>query len=437
VWLRSGIEIHTCDIGKIESELDIVLVIKGWQGSDERKRIIERTSRGRRSKATGGLVVGQGFAPYGYEFERVPVNGTGRPIVVGLVIVEEEGRIVRLIFQWYVLGEEKGTPVATLEICRRLQAMCVPVPSKRHFWGERKGIWSPTILYKILKNETYAGVWRWGKNIGAGGCGGQRPVAEQVAINVPAIVDRKLWEAAQMKLEYNRQVSKRGAHHFFLLRSMIRCRECGRRMVGHYVHKSKMLDPRYYRCTSIGETWRKRTCKQKMVRAGEVEPAVWDYVLGLIKGGDFEKKIRDAQATRLTELEPKRDELETVTHLITNCEAEAAELATAVTRVGEGVVRRKLDMQVKEVDARYNALIKRRDELQAELNAPDLKEEHIAAALQFREHVLVGMENPSPEDKRRVLEMLGVEVKVLARTIWVSLRVESDPKVIPLSLQTF
>ena len=37
-WLRAGVEVHTCDIGKIESELDIVLVIKGWQGSDERKK---------------------------------------------------------------------------------------------------------------------------------------------------------------------------------------------------------------------------------------------------------------------------------------------------------------------------------------------------------------------------------------------------------------
>jgi len=43
-WIRAGVEIHACDIGRIESELDIVLVIKGWQGSDERKKIIERTS---------------------------------------------------------------------------------------------------------------------------------------------------------------------------------------------------------------------------------------------------------------------------------------------------------------------------------------------------------------------------------------------------------
>ena len=50
-WLKMGVEVHTCDIGKIESELDIVLVIKGWQGSDERRRVRERTTRGRNAKA--------------------------------------------------------------------------------------------------------------------------------------------------------------------------------------------------------------------------------------------------------------------------------------------------------------------------------------------------------------------------------------------------
>ena len=37
-WLGAGIEIYALDVGQINSELDIVLVIKGWQGSDERKK---------------------------------------------------------------------------------------------------------------------------------------------------------------------------------------------------------------------------------------------------------------------------------------------------------------------------------------------------------------------------------------------------------------
>ena len=39
VRLRSGVEIYALDVGQVTSEPDIVLVIKGWQGGDERQKI--------------------------------------------------------------------------------------------------------------------------------------------------------------------------------------------------------------------------------------------------------------------------------------------------------------------------------------------------------------------------------------------------------------
>ncbi len=433
-WLRAGVEVHVCDVGKIESELDIVLVIKGWQGSDERKKIIERTSRGRKSKASLGRVVGQGFAPYGYCFERATANGSGRPVVVGFVIVDEEARVVRLIFTWYVCGEN-GKPVGTHEICRRLQKLGIPVPSKNHFGSDRQSVWNPTIIYKILKNETYAGIWRWGKNIGAGGRGGQRPIEEQIGINVPPIVERQLWDAAQAKLSYNRQVSKRRATHLYLLRGRIRC-GCGRRMVGQYVSTNKMPDPRYYRCPTTGQTWRERVCEQKMVRASEVEDATWCYLLGLMQAGNFEKRIRDAQTAKLRALEPKREALVSVEALLADCEREAAEVARAVRQVKEGIVKQQLDKQVEEVSNRYNALVQRRDALQAELNAAALSEQSVEAALQFREDIIAGMNDPTPENKQQVFAILGVEVMLRVKTIWVTCHVESNPQAVRLTRQS-
>src|SRR6185436_1167830 len=101
-WLRLGIEVYALDVGRIESELDIVLVIKGWQGSDERKKIRERSMRGKRAKARTGRVVGT-RAPYGYDHVR-DENGK----VVNFTPLEEEAKIVQLIFDWYVLGDETG-----------------------------------------------------------------------------------------------------------------------------------------------------------------------------------------------------------------------------------------------------------------------------------------------------------------------------------------
>lgn len=101
-WLQTGVEVYALDVGKIESELDIVLVIKGWQGSDERKKIRERSMRGKRAKARAGRVVGT-RPPYGYDHIR-DENGK----VVNFKIVEEQAKVVRLIYQWYLEGDESG-----------------------------------------------------------------------------------------------------------------------------------------------------------------------------------------------------------------------------------------------------------------------------------------------------------------------------------------
>jgi site-specific DNA recombinase len=426
-WLRSGLEIHTCDIGKIESELDIVLVIKGWQGSDERKKIIERTTRGRNGKAKTGKAVGAGFAPFGYRY----ADGE-------LIVVEDEAGVVRLIYIWYVKGEqnEKGdwVQIPTLEICRRLQALGVPVPSQHHFWKVRGGVWTPAILYKILKSETYKGIWYWGKNIGSGGRGGRRDKSEQIAVSVPAIIDAKLWKAAQDKREYNQAKSMRRARHNYLLRRMIVC-ECGLRMIGKHRSDSKLEDPRYYVCQTVHQTWVKRTCKQKSIRAGKIETRVWEYVKGLMENAtQYEDLLREAQRAEEDALTPKQEELATVEKLFADCEQEAAQCAAALLKAS-GAVGRALEEKTREINARFDALSKRRGELQAELTKRQLTDEAVNAALSFRQDVVAGIQDPTFETKRRVLEMLGVQVKIEAGTYRVNCRVGTSRA--EFDLQTF
>lgn len=111
-------------------------------------------------------------------------------------------------------------------------------------------------------------------------------------------------------------------------------------------------------------------------------------------------------------LAPKRDELQSIEKLIQDTETEAAEVARGFARVGGGLVGRKLEEQVKEVEARYAALTKRRDELNAKLSTYRLNDENLKAALRFREDVIAGLQGPTSEDKRRILEILGVQVTI-------------------------
>lgn len=408
-WIRAGIEVHTCDIGRIQSELDIVLVIKGWQGSDEREKIRERTSRGRYGKAQAGKVVGNGKPPYGYQYVYETLGG--RPKVAGLAIVEEEARIVRLVYRWYVYGDDDNAPLNANGIARRLSEMRVHTPDKRKGMRKRDPhFWDETRVIRILENEAYAGILRYGKQTGVNGKYGKRPVHETVPVSVPPIIDRELWDAAQERREYNKRMSKRNCKHEYLLRGLGKCGECGYALAG-----DKIQTRSYYRCVQRATRFAglEYICRAKKIRADVLEGKVWEYILELWSNKQrFKRVLRKAQKAELDSLQPKHDRLMTVLGLMADCEDEADATARAMKRVGEGIVWEKLDRDAEEIRQRHKELIKERDELRFALDSRQLTDERIKAALKQREDVVVGLKRPTFESKRRMLEFLRVVVTV-------------------------
>jgi site-specific DNA recombinase len=136
-------------IGQVTSELDIVLVIKGWQGGDERQKMRERTMRGKSAKAKAGKVVGGGSPPCGYTYS----NGE-------LSIDKSRAQIVRMIFEWYINGDETGHTMNLVAIAQRLTEMGVPTPSSTHGWKRKQGKptgWSNVLIRRLIISETYCG----------------------------------------------------------------------------------------------------------------------------------------------------------------------------------------------------------------------------------------------------------------------------------------
>lgn len=403
-WLRIGVEVYALDVGKIESELDIVLVIKGWQGSDERKKIRERSMRGKRTKARTGRVVGS-RAPYGYTHIR-DENGK----IVNFELVEEEAEIVRLIFQWYVYGDDSGQKFSAGRIAKRLSELQVPTPGETNPGYHRKrksGMWHPYAILDIIQRETYAGIWRYGVRIGPTRM--KRPKEEWIEIEVPAIIDRETWDAAQSQRERNKQFSKRNAKHDYLLSGLIRC-SCGWAMSGEFFSNHQ-----YYTCT-----WRnnhhthleKRTCNARSVRADAIEEDVWERIADLF--GDLEKlerQLKIAQQEELAALNPKVEELSAVEAMMVQAEADALEIGQAL-RHAKGLVAKSLEQNMNDVNSRYDALCKRREELLTGLSGAKLTDGAIQGFLEFAKDVSVGIENADFQTKRSNLEMLKVKVQI-------------------------
>ena len=434
-WIRAGIEVHSCDIGRIQSELDIVLVIKGWQGSDERHKIRERTSRGRFGKAKAGKVVGQGKPPYGYAYVYETIAGS--PKIVGLAIVRAEEKIVRLIYRWYVHGAENHTPMPVIAIARRLSQMKIPTPDKRKGARRRSPcMWDDGTINNILQNETYAGVSRYGKLIGPNGKSGKRPIEETVPVSVPAIVDRDVWNAAQERREYNKRMSRRNCKRTYLLRGLCKCGACGSAFTGVTNNSQNS----YYHCCQRSNRFLglEPICRAKYVRAHVLETKVWDYILDLWSDKKrFERILRNAQKAELDSLQPKRERLDSVLGLIADCEREAEDTARAMKRVKEGIVWEKLDREAEEIRQRHKELTKERDELLLALESRQLTDERINEALQQREDVVVGLQQPTFEGKRRMLEFLQVQVTVKDMKAWIQSIAPIKPVSIDLNISPY
>jgi len=404
-WLESGIEVHTCDIGRIEDDNNIVFLVFGWQGHEDRKKIIANTRRGRYTKASQGEVVGGGRSPYGYHFAK---DAKGK--VICLEIFDPEAKTVRLIYCWYVYGDESGKPLSIYEITLKLSEMRIETPgeSRRCRRVRAPGMWAYTQVSSILANETYAGVWHFGKYDGHGNAKANlRPLDEQVAVSVPAIVDRETWEQAQAQRGRNLKYARRNAKRDYLLREIIRC-GCGRAMTGRFMGRF-----RYYHCC-----WRsshvksENVCNEKYVRADKAESAAYEYVKNLYADPvSFERRLRIAQKMEWDRQNPKRAELETVEAFIRQAENEIEEIATAL-RKARGKVGETLQAQQDKVNARHAEYIAHRDALIAELGERRLTDERIERALKLRGQIALGMENATDEDKRQLFEMLGVSVVV-------------------------
>ncbi|MEW5933403.1 MAG: recombinase family protein [Bacillota bacterium] len=158
----------------------------------ERDVIRERTSSGRRRRAQEGRRP-VGSPPYGYAAG--PEKGT-------MVVVPEEARVVRRMFDMYIRGDGFSAIATTLN---------------REGIRTRKGSpWTDKLVRDIIVNETYTGRLKYQKKFWPG--------------KHEPIVDTATFEAAQEVRQTRRRVGGRALGSEFLLAGIARCKACGHTM---------------------------------------------------------------------------------------------------------------------------------------------------------------------------------------------------------------
>ncbi|MBP2241716.1 site-specific DNA recombinase [Cytobacillus eiseniae] len=183
----------------------------------ELAQIRKRTIRGRlRAVEKDKKIMPMRTPPYGYDYK----DGE-------LYINEKEAVFVNRIYKWYLEG------LTLREIGEKLfKEGAVPKRAQSNNFGA-------TSIRRILTSEIYIGKYIynrretkkvWGERTASGKQKKTykiRDESEWITVDVPPIIDKKIYNLAQKQKEKN--IKKRGNVRFnYLFKGMIRCKHCGR-----------------------------------------------------------------------------------------------------------------------------------------------------------------------------------------------------------------
>jgi site-specific DNA recombinase len=376
----------------------------------ERLKITERIVRGKRQRVKAGSVLVYGRPPYGYEV--VKDNGKWR-----LVPKDPEARFVRLIFSWYTQGNGTGGPIGMSAIARKLTDMGIPTYADTHYNGDRKkrgwAEWSTATIQAILRNETYCGVWHYGKRRGRLGERKRNPDEHLVSVKVDKIIEREVWEAAQTQMIANRNSTPHTVKYDYLLARRVICGECGLKMAGTSTRGNGKVY-QYYRCPATNSQDYARDCDMPGFRVVEVDTAVWEWVKSLLTDREaLANGLEAYQVEGAKENEPVRQRVQVIDDLLAENRTQRERLLDLFLS-GE-FPRDMLSDRKARLDATITALEKERSGLVAHLERQVLSNEQIESLQDFATEVNKGLEVAEDDfqTRRDIVELLDVQVTLV------------------------
>jgi site-specific DNA recombinase len=382
-----------------------LLQIQAAMAEYERVLLGERFRRGKLQKAREGFYCGTKPA-YGYSYLPKQDGGSGH-----LVINDAEAEVVRIIYQWLV--DEQMT---VRQIIKRLNLGP---------WVPRCGrsVWSNSVIHHILSDPIYSGTAyanrycfipaqkprRRGPNTSDKTCRRLKPQEEWVAIAVPPIISKELFDLAQAQLARNRVLSFRNNRKYnYLLRCLLRCGTCGLAMFGRTrPATARQGERRYYQCR--GKDWvlsgRAEACPQPTISAEALESAVWNHLVHLMS--DPQQLIEQFQSF-----------LQVAEQGNGYQQAEAAKLQAQIDRTSREE-KRLLDayqaelISLEEFAKRKQQVVQRREVLtvqqqqQSLLREQQLKAEEVLQDLKvFQQRIKSRLTEASLEEKQAILQLL-------------------------------
>ena len=231
-----------------------------------------------------------------------------------LIIDPEAAEVVRQIFRWSLEGHGKQNIAYMLNergIVNPMRYKAEHGSSRNHPYQHDFGLWNKTTVWRILRNEMYAGVMVQGRTK-------KVSYKSKVMISIPEaqwyrvegthepIIDRATFDAVQRGMDLRSKTDGKGSIH--PLSGLVKCMDCGSTMSktkNHYNHE-------YLRCRLFIDSGKQQLCTNHAIRldrlAEIVSGRVREYVHTYF---DLSKAdLQPKQDNRTTELEHEKEKLE-------------------------------------------------------------------------------------------------------------------------------
>ncbi len=260
----SGVKVEWVDASLSAREgpfSGLMMFLDSWRAGEERRKIVERTIRGKKARAAQGRIPqGTGKGIFGYYYDSQ--TKTRR-------INEEQAATVRKLFEW------ANQSFSFHGMAQKLNMEGVPT-----LLGSR---WHPLTIRRMIANSVYAGLGYYGKTQRVTTPDGKSHIKEQpkscwveIPGATPAIVSMETYNNAQAAQGAKRREFAKPRKN--LLSGHIYCGSCGKRLTGS-VQKQRYP---YYYCRN---NWQRygHTCTQRYVKAEALEAASWQALSEVLK----------------------------------------------------------------------------------------------------------------------------------------------------------
>lgn len=381
----------------------IQLQVLGMVAELEKKQIAERMRRGKEKALTDGRILSR-MAPYGY-----------KRVGQAFEVDEVEARVVREIFDLMAGGNH-----SLYSIALRMR--------ERGYPNKRKGNWWVSTIHRILLNETYTGTyhaalahWKDGKRTA-------KPRSEWIAIEVPPIITRDLFELARARIWANSAYSNRNTRKSYMLAGMIRCARCGinyrswRSVKGDNVYK-------YYSCPKRVSSYARKSgeppCKNQRLRALEMDSFVWNALCDYILYGA--PLVEEEAPQGPTPTEQALNALEATTRELEALQREEEALITAYRR--EVITIDQLSTQLADISGKRASVEERKQQAQTVLStAPKVSTVDTETLATLRGQLDVLREHYTDTEKRAVMKLLKVKVTIDGQVISIDSIAHNKPQ---------